>query len=88
MTPTENEVSFCNRTKQRRGLESYLTALIVEVLRDEAVQFLSVLWQLEQRTNTQEVASRLTLLHKDLKNNECKFSNVGGHSNNSPFFVW
>ena len=45
---------------------AHLNALIVEVLWDEAVHFLPVLWQLEQRTNTQEDASRLTLLQKDL----------------------
>lgn len=43
-----------------------LNVLIVEVLRDEAVQFLPVFWQLEQRTNSQEDAFLLPLLQEDL----------------------
>lgn len=44
-----------------------LNTLIVEVLWDEAVHFLPVLWQLEQRSDNQEDASFLMLLRQDLE---------------------
>lgn len=43
-----------------------LNILIVEILRDEAVQLLPVFWQLEQRTHSQEDAFSLPLLREDL----------------------
>lgn len=50
------------------GFESaaLLTVIIVEVLGEEAVQFLSVFWWVEQRADTEENASFLLLLQKDL----------------------